>query len=66
MNDTHSGVSGRELALARAVAEAPFLRTAAEAFPALADRFVADGSEAALAAALAVGEGDPLATRRSN
>ena len=63
MKDTPSGRAQRETALARAVTEAPFLASAAGVFPAIADDFLARGSESALDAALAIGEVDPLATR---
>ena len=45
----------REAALARAISFAPFLRTAAEAFPDIVSTFLDEGSETAVAKALAKG-----------
>ena len=52
-----AGTSGRADALERSNAHAPFLRMAAAAFPDIAEIFVSEGGDAAVARALAVGEG---------
>ncbi len=54
--------SDRAAALGRAQAHSPFLRTAAEAFPDIARTFLAEGSDAAVASALAI-NGENVAER---
>ena len=54
--------SDRASALARAKAHAPFLRSSAERFPDIAESFLEEGSEAAVARALAL-EGEGVAAR---
>ena len=61
------GKAGRDAAIARADAHSPFLRSAIEAFPAIADTFRDENSDAAVARALALdGEtvGERLRLRR--
>ena len=57
MNDTLDP-GARRRAVERASANAPFLRDAIAALPAVVMTFVNEGAEAAMAAALAVGEGE--------
>jgi glutamate-ammonia-ligase adenylyltransferase len=52
----------RAAALARAEAHAPFLRSAAAAFPDIAETFVEEGSDAAVARAFAI-DGGPVGER---
>ncbi|MGH6706070.1 MAG: glutamine-synthetase adenylyltransferase, partial [Sphingomicrobium sp.] len=57
-----AGKAAREAAIARADAHSPFLRSAIETFPAIADRFRDEGSDAAVARALAL-DGETLGER---